>query len=208
MSDIPSFEHLAPQHADLELRKVDAAFSLAQLHGIEHLVDKSGQQYITYEKGIPYATTEAGHSLGSILLGHVVELEDPADGRQWLMLPDNYVTMAQALNDAIGNRSTEASLTLAHDLFAELGAELAQIAQTDRLAPQHLGHKQVIFLRDSAGVKLVPPLRMVDFEDAEVARERSLTQLWQSCARSVVTQVQMNELMIAFKGFEELFRWS
>lgn len=212
MSIDPNLDLPVPRQPSLDLRKVDAAFSLAQMHSIEHLIDSSGRQYIAYERGIPYPDAEAGHALASILLDRIASPvpapEIPADNRRWLILPDNYVTMSQALNDSIGNQSTDASQALAHDLFAELGAELAQVAQTDGLVPQHLSHRQVIFLRDSAGVKLTPPIKMIGFESADEARERGLQQLWYSCIRTAVTQVQMDELTAAFKGFEELFTWS
>ncbi len=201
-----------PERIGLNLDNLQVADSLfLQLidRGVEHVVDAVTQQeYIRYHQGVDYPTPSSPEAR-DILLKTV----SSDDTHTYLELPNNYVTMAQALNDAIGDSPTPQSQDAARELFEELGLALAQVAQTRGLVPEHLDYRQVIFIRGEPGVRLLPPLALTDMTaDSEVYaspdyRMLIAMQLLTTCMNGASNTSQRGALPAAFKGFVESFRW-
>lgn len=184
-------------------RLVDSAFSLSEYSATEHVIETgTDKQFIRFQNDVPYPADTHQPSLRDVLLE-----KDPSrdNGFTYLELPDNYAAMAHALNDAIGDRPSWNSGQIAYDLFRELGFTLDKITKESRLIPAKINYRQIIFLKDQVGVKLLPPLEMVQVESFDQAREQVVIDLWESCVQGTFSEWQRQRLSEAFQGFVEQF---
>jgi len=197
-----------PEHLPSRFRRADAVFNLAQTPGVEHLIDsETGYQYLQIDESVVYPNADDTFTLQDVLLERSPDFSNGDGNKTYLLLPDNYATMAQALNDAIGQSATNTSREVVYDLFGELGSVLGRVAQHDQLVPQSLDYRRVLFLRDVIGVKLLPPLAMERFMDKEVAQRKVIASLWRTCVQGASNAPQKNQLPQAFRGFVIGFTW-
>lgn len=184
-------------------RSVDSAFSLSQYPDTEHIIETAtDKQFIRFHDDIPYPTDTDQPSLREVLLDKELMRKN---GYTYVALPGNYAAMAHALNDAIGDRPSWNSGRVAYNLFHELGFTLNKIAKKTQLIPAEINHRQIIFLRDRTGVKLLPPLKMVHIESLDQAREQVTAGLWASCVQGTSSEWQRKLLSEAYQGFVEQF---
>lgn len=189
-----------------KLSRVEGLFSLAQKDLFEHLIDpESGRQYLALCEGIEYPDSGEIESADVILPTRTTE-----QGRSLLLLPEDFVTMAQALNDTIGDYSSN-SLFMARGLFEKLGDELSIIVNFDGVVPENIHYRQIVMAKEEQGlgVKILPPLKFQPKSDAvhsEMDAKTLITQqLFQSCYYGAANKAQKDALPIAFRGFIDAF---
>lgn len=142
--------------------------------------------------------------LDTNLDGLLLPQRGEGNGRR-LELPVNYVTMAQAMNDAIGSSVSPESIELMRKLFVELGSSVRGLIDTGHLMPEGISYKNIIFSRDEEGPKLLPPIKFIPVESAgiETARHDVVKTLGASCMAGAANATQANNLQAVFSGFEQ-----
>jgi len=188
------------KHIPSAPKPVDALFSVSRLNTVEHLVDGCSREFIRVSDGISYPDDSSG-LLQEVLLRKNVSGDTQ---KREYMLPDNYATFGQALNDAIGIRGNKNTLEIGYELFYELGETISRIAETDGVVPKSLSYNDVIFLTDTMGLKLLPPLEVTHAE-TEIKNQLA-DSLYRSCTDAVATKTQQRQLDDIFVGFSEWFK--
>lgn len=180
--------------------------TLSQDAGISFKYE-DGKNLILLERDVAYPEREEGKELSKLLLPG----EKGRYGGQYLELPENYVTMAQALNDAIGDNASDRSKEMMRGLFMELGESLGRVARGDRQVPREFSYKNVIFSRDEIGPKLLPPVEFISFDpnqgNSAVAQQHVIDSLYASLQKGAANSTQQRNVADVFGGFIKAFGW-
>lgn len=187
---------------------VEGVYSLTKEGLFEHNIDKqTGQEYLVLFESEKYPFADEGSVLEDLILRRSPEDEDK------LLLPEQYRTMGQVLNDTIGNVPTRHSLDLATKIFETLGSKLSLLAEYDGILPENISYKQIIIGLGSDGfnIKLLPPLTLQKAEDDEIYSLKNIsmmlsTQLYSSCYNGASNRSQQEWLPTIFKRFVENFK--
>ena len=129
------------------------------------------------------------------------------DEKGRLLLPKNYITLGQALNDAAGSMNRNKGLGNARMLLEELGTGLREIAEVEHKVPDAISYLNVIYSREEEGAKLLPPVNFVDFDAPflEQAKSHVSEMLWQSLEAGAANVNQQTFIVDAFGGFVKEF---
>jgi len=176
-------------------------FSLAYFPGTEHIGSANAErEWLGYDQTrVPYPHQPYRGVLARLLLEPDPDIQIGNRSLTYLRLPENYVSMSQALNDAIGSRPHEHALDIARTLFDQLGDSLVELKTESQVIPESLHYKQVIFLRNGGGVNILPPLELVpDTRSAMLKMAKSFTS---STVEASATPVQVDSLFRAIQGF-------
>lgn len=192
---------------DQNLAQVDDIFSLAKEGLFNHVIDADTQiQYLELLKPEYYPIVSGEQKLNKMLLKR-----DNANS-ELLVLPENFRTMAEALNDTIGNSPTRHSLKLAGKLFEKLGTDLSEVAKSDGVLPTKLSYKSIIVEigEDESSIRFLPPLTLhkIDFDDENEVldlRDILMNQLYHSCYIGASNKSQQQWLPSVFKSFVDNF---
>jgi len=173
----------------------------------EHVYDpEDGSQFLVLCEETQYPIGE--HDSSGLILDQV----STSDDSNVLMLPDNFVTMAQTLNDTIGNSPSNTTVELSKRLFKRLGYQLSQMSVHDGVLPENIHYRQIIVVKDSKndGLRLLPPLYLQPSSDhiySELDTRTMLThQLFNSCYHGASNKSQKDALPRIFKGFVDAFK--
>lgn len=153
------------------------------------------------EPGFEYPTTPISPAVDAMLL----ERHD----QQTLIVPDNFITLGQALNDASGSGGDHiGGAQKGRDILEKLAVTLAEAAN-EGFVPRELTYEKVLYSREDEAFKLLPPLDMQAFEIKRfksVAKRHVESSLWQSLQQGAETDVQREFIVSAFGGFVERFQ--
>lgn len=125
-----------------------------------------------------------------------------------LILPDNYITLGQALNDSAGQVKSISGSNGSGQLFSELAHGLSNVAQ-EGIIPKNIGYLNVLFSREEHGAKLLPPVEFIAFDsqDKDQARQHVLDSMWQSLEAGAATRDQLQLITETFGNFVTEFDW-
>lgn len=159
---------------------------------------------LVLDESVPYPDNKPHQELSRLLLPQAVE-----DEGRVLVLPPNFVTMTNALNDAIGDNTSRKSKDIMTDLFSEVARGLAQVAMRDGIVPVSVGYKNIIFSREAAGAKLLPPIEFVEFSpiNKDQAQLHVVGSFRDSLKNGAANTTQRRHSMAVFKGFTNNFSW-
>lgn len=178
--------------------------SFEQSDGVE-LYSSQGKRFVVINETVDYPEAVNGQVISAMLLNCI----RTDSGERHLELPENYVTLSQALNDAIGDNTSDRAKAVAHGLMREVGSGLARVALYDGLAPYNISYKNIIFSREERGAQILPPVTFCKFETSDKARvkERVIEDFRASLQRNVANTTQRGNVPGVFASFKESFDW-
>lgn len=167
------------------------------------LMSHGQKNYLVLDDYVDYPTPERGRALNELLL------EEDEGEHRLLVLPDNFATMPQVLNDAIGDNTSDRAKELTIELFRELGMSLAEVAANDRMAPESLSYRNIILSREDPGPKLLPPISFIEFSkyDDDQVKVHVIESLRKSLYRGAANSTQKRNVTAVFSGFIKGFDW-
>lgn len=206
------FSGLGPLHffgeVDDSIRRPETSpyLTLSQNTGIG-FKRENAKNLLLLERDVKYPDPDQGEELSKMLLPG----EKGTRGGRHLELPDNYVTMAQALNDTIGDNTSAESRQQMRGLFAELGRSLGRVASRDLLVPVEFSYKNVIFSREEIGPKLLPPVEFISYEPSHInavqAKKHVVESLYDSLQKGAANSTQRRNVVDVYAGFIKDFDW-
>lgn len=156
----------------------------------------------------PIREPEQHRQLDSLLLPDVIDI---GTGQRTLLIPDNYVTMGQALNDLSNAPANVDARQLGAELFREVGESLARVAAEDGLVPTQLSYLNLIFSREreEATPYLLPHIEFSEIAARDGAElQRVVASLLDSSCRQGADNAAQQELIPGWiEGFREAYRW-
>lgn len=181
--------------------EASAFMSFTEPSGIN--ISKQGEAYyLELDDSVTYPEREPGTELHALLLQG-----DKKGATRHLELPDNFVTMTHALNDAIGDNTSEHSKKQMEELFEEVGSALGRVAMLDLKVPVDISYKNIVFSREHPGVKLLPPIRFTPFSPRNEAQaKRHTIESFQGSLRDgAANTTQLRHVDDVFSGFTRSF---
>lgn len=174
------------------------------LPGSRGLELDSAANLLTLDRSVKYPTRE--EYVGKYLSGLILEeprSADPKTGSRTLLLPNNFITFAQVFNDALGAYSygDDSKTQLAHDNLFRIGAKLAGLVDQDDLVPVGLTYKNILLVRGTDEVKLLPPLQLDPVINKEQAKTQIVDDFLSSCLDGATPGPQLNQFMEVSDSF-------
>lgn len=156
----------------------------------------------------PARDPERHRQLDELLLK---EAADSTPEQRKLVIPDNFVTMGQALNDLANAPANVDAQTIGNELFKEVGESLAEVAKTDGLVPTQISYQNFIFSRErnEATPYLLPHIEFSEIAEREsVDLQRAVVGLLDSSCHQGADNASQQELVPGWvEAFKEAYRW-
>lgn len=161
----------------------------------------SKQGLLHLPKGVPYPSEPVNSRVDRLILSH--------QNANTLILPDNFITLGQLLNDACGSGDHENGEEVGNHALQEVAKSLARAAFTGYV-PKALSYENIVFGRDDMDVKLLPPIEFQEFDPIRFkssAKNHMRKSLWESLINGAETDRQRRFIAGSFAGFINKFDW-
>lgn len=160
---------------------------------------------LTLDQDVSYPSPRLDSELNRLLLFGMVGYS----GERRLLLPENFVTLPQVLNDAIGDNKSDRSMEIARRTFAEIGSSLGRVARIDRQVPRDISYKNIILSREAPGVKLLPPIEFVTFNtrESDTAKNHTVAKFRESVLKGASNTTQQRNILEVLGGFIKAYDW-
>jgi len=195
-----------PEKFPIEIPASRTAFlSFENAQGIYVDSDRrSNRSYVMIDQDVEYPQP-SNKQLDRLLLPH----KEDSVGIRHLLLPENFITMPQILNDAIGDNKSDRSIEVARTAFAKVGRGLARVAMLDHEIPEDLSYKNIVFSRNGYGFRLLPPIKFVPFQIqfSEQAKSHVVKSLSGSLEEGASNTTQVGNVYAAFGPFIKNYDW-
>lgn len=185
-----------------ELRKVSPFLVLPEGVSVSTFHDEGADRtVIQYDEPQSYPDFD---NSSSALRSMLLKKSDVGDDSY--VMPRNYITLGQALNDAAGGVGVERGEEASRLLLGELGKGLGSLVR-EGFVPRDLNYLNVVFSRYDSGAKLMPPLELIDFDPHEKsdAREYVISSLLASLQEGATGPEQERLLSKTYGDFVKGF---